>query len=124
MSKCSGWASRLASWWGSWSLFSWRSTSSFSHLIQEKACLVPTQARVHLIWASNGVYIGDAYQEIDGFWVYAPDFSKGGYWDELMLRGLADWLHEKNQPWEDEVSRAFGGAPRNYNMKADGGRYS
>lgn len=45
-------------------------------------------------------------QDVDGFYVYWPE-SGGGFLNEYALRGLADYLEEKNKPWTDQINDYF-----------------
>lgn len=60
------------------------------------------------VYANNGVQIGELYQEIDGFYVFALP-GRTGYWPEYLLRELADELKELNIKWLGEVTRALEG---------------
>jgi len=58
------------------------------------------------VFYENGVYIGDILVKEDGFYDYWPELN-GGYWDEMMLRIVADKLHELNAPYQKELDEYF-----------------
>ena len=44
----------------------------------------------------NRQRIGEYYQEIDGRWVFEPDRTTSGYWDEYILLKILDELRVLN----------------------------
>lgn len=64
------------------------------------------------VFFENGVYIGDILVKEDGFYDYWPEYH-GGYWDEMMLRVIADKLKELNAPYQKELEDYFSKEPRN-----------
>lgn len=50
----------------------------------------------------NEVFVGQFYQEVDGYYVYTSN-KNDGFVDAVFLRALADKLDEINKPWHDEV---------------------
>lgn len=51
----------------------------------------------------NGGYLGELYQEVDGYWVWAP-VLRGGYLDGTVLRQLADQMDKLNQPIQEQYN--------------------
>ena len=46
----------------------------------------------------NGVHLGQILKEVDGFYVFYPN-GHDGFWEEHVLRALADLLRDLNLPW-------------------------
>lgn len=60
---------------------------------------------VNFYW-DNGKYLGFAYLEVDGYYVF--QFAKGdGFWSEHGLRAIAGKLTEMNKAWNDKVNEYF-----------------
>ncbi|MFA5152696.1 MAG: hypothetical protein WC554_09070 [Clostridia bacterium] len=53
---------------------------------------------------SNGVVIGQIYQEVDGYYVFLPD-RKDGFWEAYVLRAIANLLDKKNEKWHKQVMK-------------------
>lgn len=56
---------------------------------------------------TNGVEIGEIYVEVDGFYVFVPNITRGGFWTEHLLKTLANLLKELNQPIEADYKAFF-----------------
>lgn len=55
---------------------------------------------------SNEVYLGDIEIGSDGFyyfWLASERRAQGGYWDQVLMRAVADTLEELNAPWQSEI---------------------
>lgn len=50
---------------------------------------------------------GDFVRDVDGYWYYWPKGYSGGSLASHHLRWLADWLDQKNLPWDNEVNAFF-----------------
>lgn len=55
------------------------------------------------LYYDNGVYIGQAIMNDDGYFVLFPE-HRGGYWDQGILLMLYDYFHEKNKDWDESVN--------------------
>jgi hypothetical protein len=53
-------------------------------------------SRINFYW-SNRVYLGYAYKEVDGFYVFIFDESNKGCWAAYILSAVADKLDELNR---------------------------
>lgn len=62
----------------------------------------PGQRRV---FYENGVFLGEYVMDVDGFWYFWPDQSKGGHWGPDVLRALADKIDEMDKPWRDQINK-------------------
>ena len=56
---------------------------------------------------TNGVVVGFAYREIDGYFCFEPAPAHG-FWSAWMMRAVADLLDEMNKPWDDRVRQELG----------------
>lgn len=67
----------------------------------------------HNFYADNGLLIGYAYQEIDGYFVFLPNDKLQGYQSEYNLYAIADALRMLNRDWDKVVGSdpAIGGQP-------------
>lgn len=61
----------------------------------------------------NGVHLGDAYIEVDGFWVFQPDTSRGGFWSEHVLFELGEWLKSHNKEWAKMIDHELSQPSKN-----------
>lgn len=54
----------------------------------------------------------DIYQEVDGFWVWSPNKTEGGFLNEYALTALTGYLKAKNAAWDWEINNdpAIGGS--------------
>jgi hypothetical protein len=50
----------------------------------------------------NGVKLGELLQDVDGFYKFFPE-SRAGYWEEAVMRDIADALDALNSAWEFEI---------------------
>lgn len=50
----------------------------------------------------EGKEFGWCYREVDGFYVFIP-FAKGGYYPSYLLRAVADYLDELNEPLNKQL---------------------
>ena len=56
------------------------------------------------VFWSNGVYLGDFVQEVDGMYVFYHSEDKiEGAWSGHALRSLADKLYELNAPYQKHL---------------------
>lgn len=55
----------------------------------------------------NGILVGEAYTETDGFLVFCFDDSNKGFIASHILRQLADGLDFLNEPWRESLDRFF-----------------
>lgn len=62
----------------------------------------------HGIVFENGVCVGEALVDVDGYYKFWP-VLKSGYWEEGTLRALADFLAKLNAPWHAQVTQELGG---------------
>ena len=58
------------------------------------------------VYYFNGVYMGDFYKEIDGYYVWET-VLKSGYIPGPLLLILGNKLEELNKPWDDEINEYF-----------------
>lgn len=56
---------------------------------------------------NNGRILGELYVEIDGFYVFQPDLSSSGYWNEYLLIVILNKLTELNKPVQEELDKFF-----------------
>ena len=56
----------------------------------------------------NGTRMGEIYAEIDGYYVFVPDCSRRGFWSAESLRGIADFLDERNREWNAKIKKVLG----------------
>jgi hypothetical protein len=54
------------------------------------------------VYYENGAYLGDFEKDMDGYYKFWPEL-KGGFWDEHILRLLADKLTELNKDWDNII---------------------
>jgi hypothetical protein len=54
----------------------------------------------------NGVYLGYAYPEIDGVYVFVFE-SITGCWNSYVLKMIAERLDELNKEWDDHLTQYF-----------------
>jgi hypothetical protein len=59
----------------------------------------------------NGSYMGYAYQEVDGYYVFVFPTHMSGCHTEHGLRSIADKLRELNKDWDNKVNDYFENAP-------------
>ncbi len=52
----------------------------------------------------NNSRIGDFVRAEDGYFVFFPE-ERGGFWNEWLLRELADELARINKPWDDIITK-------------------
>lgn len=73
----------------------------------------PSAMGVRNFYADNGLLIGRAYQEVDGYFVFDHNTALRGYQNEYMLYAIADELRMLNREWDKTVGRdpAIGGSP-------------
>jgi hypothetical protein len=57
---------------------------------------------------SNGVEMGFLLKEVDGYFVFYPNLSNGGFWSAHILRSLANKLEEINKEWDEIIDREIG----------------
>lgn len=54
----------------------------------------------------NGKYLGYAYREVDGYYVFQSSLSQRyGFWTSYSLRMIADKLDELNKEWDEQLKR-------------------
>ena len=61
--------------------------------------------KVEIFW-TNGVLMGEAIQDVDGYFKFFPE-HRGGYWDEDTLQYVLNKLKELNKPWDDHLNEVF-----------------
>lgn len=69
--------------------------------------IIKLKGRYKYIVFYNTKYIGYFYCEIDGYYVFVPDTSEGGFWSAYSLRWIADKLDIINKPWDDSIKAYF-----------------
>lgn len=70
------------------------------NLRYEPSPLAPNEVlRVYV----NTINVGTLYVEVDGFWVFVPDRSRGGFVEAWFLRALADKLDSLNADWQANI---------------------
>jgi len=52
------------------------------------------------VYCRNGSYLGALKRDRDGYYKYWPS-KQAGYWDESMMRGIANLLDHVNGPWDE-----------------------
>jgi len=67
------------------------------HLLYTKE---PNTIKVHY---TNNVYMGDIICKEDGFYDWYPALNRGGYIPSWVLRELADYVDELNEPWQKQI---------------------
>lgn len=50
------------------------------------------------LFYSNGVKLGDVLCDVDGEYKFFPVPERGGYWDALVMRQIADFVDALNVP--------------------------
>lgn len=58
------------------------------------------------IYYHNNVYMGEVLVDEDGYYKFWPE-HRDGYWDEGNLLEIANYLHEKNLEWDNQVKEYF-----------------
>ena len=53
----------------------------------------------------EGKYLGYAYMEVDGYYVFIFDNPTSGAWASYSLRWVADALDEINKEWDEIISK-------------------
>lgn len=66
-----------------------------------------TRGKLVFHWSGNDAYLGYAYMEDDGFYVFVFAESTGGSWSGYVLKAIADKLSELNKPWQDLIDAYF-----------------
>lgn len=56
----------------------------------------------------NGVCLGEVLPDVDGYYKFWPDTTRGGYWNEYILTRIAKFLKDKNRSWDRQVKRDLG----------------
>lgn len=56
---------------------------------------------------STGIRIGNAYREVDGFYVFNPDLTNGGAWTQEILHEVHEILSDLNREWDKQIERDF-----------------
>jgi hypothetical protein len=51
-------------------------------------------------WIMREERNGNIYQEVDGYWVWAPNSGYGGFYNEYSLTKILEYLKAKNAPWD------------------------
>ena len=67
--------------------------------------IVPSETIPNGFDVSIGMLIGHIFSTADGFYQFFPTKHNGGYWPAWMMRELADWLDEKNAPWQAIIEK-------------------
>lgn len=73
---------------------------------------------LHVNFGVN-VWLGEIYQEVDGFYVFWPNHDRAGYWSQWMLRAISDKLAELNKAWSEEIENHFS-KPRPEGLEENG----
>ena len=50
-------------------------------------------------------YLGDFIMEIDGYFVWYPDFSNFGFYSDYVLLELGNKLKELNKDWDNKIKQ-------------------
>lgn len=83
-------------------------------LMKKLITVTPDQnsPRVYNFVYENGVHMGIAYPEVDGYYVF-QDKGNGGYGAEELLYAIADELRLLNRGWDTQCGRdpQIGGTP-------------
>lgn len=61
------------------------------------------QACVYDVIFNNGKKLGQFYMEVDGYFVFQPDITNGGFWNEYTLKLILKKLEELNQEWDNHI---------------------
>jgi len=69
--------------------------------------LSPVGEGVKQVYYSNGKFIGNIIQDVDGYWKYSFP-NAHGLWEESHLQMIASMLTELNTDWDNEVKEYFG----------------
>lgn len=59
--------------------------------------------RIDFHFKPNGVYLGYAYKEVDGYYVFVFSEKIGGAWTDYALGEIADNLTDLNKEWDKQV---------------------
>jgi hypothetical protein len=70
-------------------------------------------------WIDHLIPEGHIYQEVDGFFVFAPQKGFGAI-APWALRMIADHIDELNKPWQEELERSIAAAKASLLKKAKG----
>lgn len=54
----------------------------------------------------NGVILGAFVMDVDGYFYFFPELSRGGHWSQEVLHELALKLEEINAPWDEQMQKA------------------
>jgi hypothetical protein len=57
----------------------------------------------------NGVEVGEFIILEDGYYAFFPNLSRGGAWDEYLLKMISDTLKDLNKDWEAKLKEYFDG---------------
>lgn len=74
------------------------------------------------VYFYNGVHLGDAIADVDGFYKFWPE-RRPGSWEAYVLRYISECLDELNAKWEKEIADYFSGqdwAEKELKEAADG----
>lgn len=61
------------------------------------------QACVYDVIFNNGKKLGQFYMEVDGYFVFQPDITNGGFWNEYTLKLILKKLEELNLEWDNHI---------------------
>lgn len=65
-----------------------------------------TNGRADLFF-NDSVYLGYAYRESDGYYVFMNAIENQGAWSSYSLDLVSNKLRELNKPWNDKVNEYF-----------------
>jgi hypothetical protein len=51
----------------------------------------------------NNHHLGDFVMDVDGYYKFFPELTRGGYWEGWVLRDIADKETELNKDWDQQV---------------------
>lgn len=69
--------------------------------------------KINFYWENN-VYMGYAYKEVDGYYVFILEGKSGGFLESHVLRSIANKLDEINQLWDDQIQEYFENESKKY----------
>jgi len=70
-----------------------------SNLVKVTDDVITKTKNLHFV---NGVKLGYAYAEVDGYYVFVPE-TRNGFWSSYTLRMIAERLDELNAEWDLKV---------------------
>lgn len=61
--------------------------------------------RINVYFGDHAIHLGFFYQEVDGFYVFDPNKTLDGVYNEHLLKFLADTIYELNKDWNQYIQK-------------------